>query len=564
LDLWGAIDRYASTAADDADAERWRGRFIATLCLLGALGSVLLGMLYVLTGAWLDASVTPVGAAFCLGLLWIWRKTKRASLIANTFGAFATLTYAAGFVVQRELSMVAWLVVVPLLTLFLGGRRLALAWFAIEAALIAAAVGLSMRWHAALPTNELLMAPALGRMLTLMVVVFVVGLVFDLSASSIMQRLREASETKTRFLANVSHELRTPLNGVLGMAELMSQNDLPPAQRDRLATIIQSGQHLRLLIDDVLDATQLERGTLQLSEGPVMAVDVVQTVIRQLQSLADSKRLSLAVEQPGPSLPLRTDALRLMQIVSNFVSNAIKFTEHGGITVVVQTTTVDEQVKLVIEVRDTGVGIAPHDLARLFTPFMRVGNTLNAPGTGLGLSIARTIAQLLGGTVTAHSSLGVGSTFRFEIVRPRATFPVERPMTPVAVQPGNAAPRVLLVDDNPVNLKVARGLLERLGCAVTTAADGEQALVQFEPKRFDLVLMDLHMPGMDGFECARNIRARCECIKIIALSATTAQAELDSVGTAGMNGFIAKPVRIEQLRDALPAQTPNRLETSPG
>ncbi len=547
--VWVQVDRLAAARPDEVDAQRWRGRFITTLNVVGGSAALIMGFAFLASGEWLDAIVAPLGAVFCLGLQWTWRRTHSAPLVANAFGTFASLLYFAGFVVHRELSMVAWLAVMPLLVLFLGGRRLGVAWLGIESALILIAVMVTGRLPAPKLAAELSLQPALLRMIALMVVVFAVGLIFDLSANSVLTRLREANEAKSRFLANVSHELRTPLNGVLGMAELMSQNDLSQAQRERLAIVLQSGQLLRLLIDDVLDATKLEKGQLEITEGPVVPGEVVATVLKQLQSLADAKGLALALEQHGAGEALHTDALRLMQVVSNLVGNALKFTSQGGVTVVVNTTRLGDDVRLVLEVRDTGPGVSPDELSTLFTPFTRLKRDARVPGTGLGLSIVKTIGELLGGTVTVRSEVGVGSTFRFELTRPRAVITAEaQVLQRAALNPA----RVLLVDDNAVNLKVARGLLEKLGCVVTTAADGAQAVERFACGAFDLVLMDLHMPVMDGFESAKLIRARNTTVRILALSATTVREELDAVTTCGMDGYLSKPVRIDQLREALP------------
>ncbi|MFO0597199.1 MAG: ATP-binding protein [Myxococcaceae bacterium] len=548
--IWASIDSLAGAEPNMPDHSRWRGRYITIVTGLGIAASLAIALAYVVIGSVPDAISAVIGAGFCGGLLAVWRKWKRAALIANIFGALITVVYFAGFAVRRELAMVAWLAVAPTLVLFMGGRRSAVAWLLIELGLMFAAATMGIPNH-----PEQTASTAVMRLVALMVVLFGLSLLFDLAADSALERLRVATEIKTRFLANVSHELRTPLNGVIGMAELMAQHELSGSQRERLDTILQTGQQLRLLIDDVLDLTQLERAALRVTEAPVMARDVAAAAIKQLQSSADVKRLSVALEAPGERLALRTDALRLMQVISNLVSNAIKFTQRGGVTVVVQTTPHGaEQVKLVIEVRDTGPGLSSDELKQLFKPFSRLARDANVKGTGLGLSIVKLLVELLGGTVSASSTVGVGSTFRVELVRPRAAMSLELP----AVVPATQALHVLLVDDNAINLKVARGLLEKLGCGVTTASDGRQAVELFRPGVFDLVLMDLHMPVMDGFAAARAIRAKDAVVKMLALSATTVREEIDGIEAAGMNGFLAKPVRLEQLRAVLPAASEQR------
>ena len=550
--LWQRIDNLAGAGPEEPDVARWRGRFVTTLALVGSLAAGVIGLAFAWAGDWLQAAVTPGGVLFCFGLVWAWRRYRSISLIANAFGAFASMLYFSGFVVHRELSMVAWLAVVPLLVLFLGGRRLGLLWLGIETAVMIAAVAVTRLVPTLRLPLELGFEPALVRMMALMVVVFAIGVIADLSANSVLEKLREANEeakaavdTKIRFLANVSHELRTPLNGVVGMAELMAQNELSPAQRERLSVVLQSGHLLRLLIDDVLDATQLEKGNLQVTDGPVLVNEVARTVMRQLQSLADAKGLTLTLKCEGDQVAVSSDALRLMQVISNLVGNALKFTTTGGVTVRTEVKREGAAARVVVEVSDTGPGISAEDLQRLFTPFLRLERDVLVPGTGLGLSIVKTLVGLLGGTVTTRSTLGEGTTFRVELVRPTAS------AASAPEQRAGRGSRVLLVDDNAINRRVAQGLLERLGCEVTIACDGKEAAERFTPGDFELVLMDLHMPVMDGLESARLLRARDTTVPILALTASNVREELEAAAAAGMNGHLIKPVGLEQLREAL-------------
>lgn len=524
---------------------------MTALCGLGALSSLVVAIAFASLHDWLDAAVAPGGIAFCLSLQWLWRRTKNAALIGNVFGVCVSALYFSAFLYHREVAMMAWLSVMPLLVLFLGGRKLGAVWLGIEIVLLFTAMAI-VAYGPRVPVDPSRTEPSLMLMGALMVMVFAVGLIFDVSTWSVLNRLREANEMKGRFLANVSHELRTPLNGVLGMAELMAEHELPNAQRERLSVLLQSGHHLRQLIQDVLDVTRLERTSLKVSDAPVLPAEAARNAISQLESLAQAKKLSLALEVHGEPIGLRSDGLRLMQIVTNLTGNALKFTDEGGVTVIVVTTALpNDQVRLVIEVRDTGPGISPEDLGKLFVPFARLDKDANTAGTGLGLSIVKTIAELLGGSVSVRSKVGEGSTFRFEMERPRAEMAAPQQVVnePSPIKP----PRVMLVDDNAINRKVARGMLEKLGCEVVTAADGAAALAVFAPGQFDLVLMDLHMPVMDGFEASREMRLRDPEVRIIALTATTVTEELDSVRSYGMNGHLEKPVRLDQLRSELRA-----------
>jgi two-component system, sensor histidine kinase len=542
--VWVLLDRLGGLSANADDAERWRGRFITALTSLGSFGSMAIGIAYLASGALKEAVTGPLGVLFCVGLQALWRKTQSTALIAHVFGAFSSVIYFAGFLVHHDVSMLAWLAVVPLMVLFMGGRTLGAWWMALDATLMLGGMVYLKVSSGALASADGGPA-AFARIAALMVMVFAVGLVFELSATSVLQRLKEATQARARFLANVSHELRTPLNGVLGMAELIAQGELSPDQRERLAVVLQSGNVLRMLIDDVLDATQLDHGTLRIADGPVVPLNVAQTVVQQLTTLAASKGLSLTLHRGGNE-PLLTDGLRLMQVMSNLVSNALKYTQTGGVTLQVDSTRRDHQTQLTVVVTDTGPGLTKDQLASLFKPFVRLERDAGVQGTGLGLSIVKTIAELLGGQISATSEPGVGSSFCFTLVRPRA----EVALILSAPSPRLAA-RVLLVDDNSVNLKVAKGLLEKLGSVVTTAGNGEEAVAQFKAGGFELVLMDLHMPVMDGFEAAQRIRSLDDKVTIVALSATNVKEELEAIGEHGIDAAMSKPVQLEQLRDML-------------
>jgi signal transduction histidine kinase len=546
--IWSFIDRLASVDPDEGEGQRWRGRFITVLNSLGSAASVVMGMVFAIQRNWLDLISAPMGLVFCMGLQWAWRKTRSAATIANAFGIFATTLYFAGFVVHRQLSMVAWLAVMPLLVLFLGGRRLGVIWLVIESAVVfAAASVLSVLPPPSTPVSAGADA-AMTSMAALMVIVFAVGLIFDFSANSVLDQLREANAAKSRFLANVSHELRTPMNGILGMAEVIAQHELSKEQSERLVTVIQSSQHLRVLIDDMLHATQLDGEKLELNVGPVVPSEVAATTLKQFAPLAEAKRLKLSLDITGRQEPLLTDASRLMQVLSNLVGNAVKFTREGQIQVSVVTHDEGDTMQLSVRVRDTGPGLSSAEIETLFRPFARLRRDAQVQGAGLGLAIAKRVAEGLGGRITVKSTLGVGSVFAFEMTAPKADIAQPEPA------PAWSGVRVLVVDDNPINVRVATALLEKLGCQVVGASDGAQGVKRFSESKFALVLMDLHMPVMDGFEAARRIHALDPGVTMFAVTASSVKEELDAVTDVGMQGYLCKPIQMEDLKALLRRQ----------
>jgi PAS domain S-box-containing protein len=377
------------------------------------------------------------------------------------------------------------------------------------------------------------------------------------------QMLERASRAKDDFLASMSHELRTPLAGILMITESLRRNTygpLTPRQTRVLAHLEESGRHLLDLINDILDLSKIEAGKLDLAIEDVPALELAEAAMRMIREPAGQKNISLAMTVEPPDLVIRADARRLKQMLLNLLGNGVKFTPQGG-HVALDIEVSPDRAFVLLHVSDTGIGIDPDTFDKLFKPFVQVDSGLARQygGTGLGLPLVLRMAELHQGGVTVESRLGSGSTFTIRLPHQPTTddsSAANAPATAASSKPASPLHgRLLVVEDNPITLTVLNDYLAARGFTVQTATSGAIAVMNAVADPPDLVLMDIQMPGMDGFEATRLLRnqsnPRIAQVPIIALTALAMPGDRERCLLAGMNHYVTKPVQLETLAESI-------------
>ncbi len=362
-----------------------------------------------------------------------------------------------------------------------------------------------------------------------------------------------ANRSKSLFLANMSHELRTPLNAILGFAELLSDEEtLPQEPREMAGIISSSGEHLLSIINDILDLAKVESGKLEIARAEFEPGRMFGDLVRLLRVQAELKGIELHLEVPRP-LParLRSDPARLRQIIVNLLGNALKFTDRGSVRLVAGLVESEGEARLCLEVHDTGSGISAADRERIFEPFVQLQAK---PGTGLGLAISRRYVEAMGGRMELESEMGQGSVFRVlvpvELVEALPHAPGEMTF-PVFALEGAAGRRVLVIEDDSDNRRLMRAYLEPLGLSLREASDGAEGLSVCALWRPELVILDRRMPGMDGVEVVRQIRALGLPVRIAAVSAQAFKEDRAAMFEAGCDAFLAKPVDEKSVHETV-------------
>ncbi len=457
--------------------------------------------------------------------------------------------------------LLPWMVLHPLLALGFGGVRLAWIWTACVFA------ELALLWGAeslGIPTVDLLTAEAKrtlwgATLVTITLTIFLVGWIYESIKDQSIRELEDANEAKNDFLAHMSHEIRTPMTAILGFAEELEHPDMPPEQRDALRTIRRNGEHLLVVINDILDLARVAAGHLDLELGRAWPDRIVREVAALIEPRARERGLELRVEiAPESALALRSDATRVRQILINMAANAVKFTERGHVRIAVLA---PRDGFVTFEVEDTGTGIPAEKQAAIFEAFTQADASMSRRygGAGLGLAISRRLASLLGGELRVESEVGRGSRFFLRIPSlPYGEAPRSAQLDTGQLAVESLRGRILLAEDSPDSRRLLVQLLQRWGAEVEVAENGRVAVERVRKAlergdSFDLVLMDMQMPELDGYEATRQIRAAGFTAPIVALTAHAMAGARETCLAAGCDDFLTKPIDRARFRATVAA-----------
>lgn len=545
---------------------------IRTFSTITCAGFALFMVLRGLEGRIVVFGILSVAMTFSLASLYFSYKSQRARLAAHLNLVGALFAVGASHVRDGQIESVSlWLIsLIPLSAGLLLGSR-AVIGYSVLAGLFIAAAWLGPKFGYAFEEQfePIALDWIVMRLLALMVVSLVGVYFVNRTESKVFEIARRQCDVdrshqqaqafdaeKTRFLSRMSHEIRTPMNGIRGMTQHWSRQSIDGELRESVDVMNRCAQHLMSLMSDIQDLSKIESGSVEIFEQPFLVNDAVHDVARLFEAKAKSKGVALEVRGPMDEIWALGDRQRIVQVLSNLVGNAVKFSDHGTVTL---SWDLDKTAQAYFAVKDQGIGMSPAQVENLFHEFAQVDldQGVARGGTGLGLTISKAISEAMGGRLEVTSELGNGSEFRLELrlaqVQPSQTNQVLSEQAAAA----QTQLSVLVVDDDRASLLVQRLALESMGCEVITAKDGDEAIQAALASSFDLILMDLRMPGKDGIETCHAIRSQSPKNRGTPMIAITASAYVEDHRRcldAGMQEVIVKPFDFEVLRRSVQAR----------